>query len=49
MSNGWIDRKERILVKVFVKCSKGTMFIQSIDVFSMIKMREKMFDYLTNG
>ena len=46
MSDGWTNRKERILVNFLVNCSKGTMFMQSIDVSSMIKMREKMFELL---
>ena len=46
MSNGWTDRKERTLVNFLVNCSKGTMFMQSIDASSMIKMREKMFELL---
>ena len=33
MSDGWTDRKERTLVN----CSKGTMFMESIDASSMIK------------
>ncbi|RVW36368.1 hypothetical protein CK203_083841 [Vitis vinifera] len=46
MSDGWIDRKERTLVNFLVNCSKGTMFMQSIDASSMIKMGEKMFELL---
>ena len=38
MSNGWIDRKERTLVNFLVNCSKGTMFLESINPSSMIKM-----------
>ena len=33
-------------MKFLVNCSKGTMLMQSIDVFSMIKMGEKMFELL---
>ncbi|XP_034680184.1 uncharacterized protein LOC117910228 [Vitis riparia] len=46
MSDGWTDRKERTLVNFLVNCSKGTMFMQSIDASSMIKMGEKMFELL---
>ncbi|RVW31208.1 hypothetical protein CK203_082872 [Vitis vinifera] len=46
MSDGWIDRKEITLVNFLVKCSKVTMFMQSIDASSMIKIREKMFELL---
>ena len=43
MLDGWTDRKERTLVNFLVNCSKGTMFMQSIDASSMIKTGEKMF------
>ena len=46
MSDGWTNRKERTLVNFFVNCSKGTMFMQSIDASSMIKTGEKMFELL---
>ena len=46
MSDGWTNRKERILVNFLVNCSKGTVFMQSIDVSSMIKTREKMLELL---
>ena len=46
MSDGWTNRKERILVNFLVNCSKGTVVMQSIDVSSMIKMRKKMFELL---
>ncbi|RVW61548.1 hypothetical protein CK203_066203 [Vitis vinifera] len=39
-------RKERTLVNFLVNCSKGTMFMQSIDASSMIKTGEKMFELL---
>ncbi|RVX12554.1 hypothetical protein CK203_011557 [Vitis vinifera] len=46
----WMDqlfmRKERTLVNFLVNCSKGTMFMQSIDASSMIKTGEKMFELL---
>ena len=37
MLDGWTDRKERTLVNFLVNCSKRTMFMQSIDVSSVIK------------
>ena len=46
MSYGWTDKKERILVNFLVNYSKGTMFMQSIDASSRIKMGEKMFELL---
>ncbi|RVW79581.1 hypothetical protein CK203_051710 [Vitis vinifera] len=46
MSDGWTDKKERTLVNFLVNCSKGTMFMQSIDASSMIKTGEKMFELL---
>ncbi|KAJ9677906.1 hypothetical protein PVL29_022718 [Vitis rotundifolia] len=46
MSGGWTDRQERTLVNFLVNCSKGIIFMQSIDVSSMIKMGEKMFELL---
>ena len=45
-SDGWTDRKQRTLVNFFANCSKGTMFMQSIDASSRIKMGEKMFKLL---
>ena len=46
MLDGWIDRKERTFVNLLVNCSKGTMFMQSIDASLMIKMEEGMFELL---
>ena len=46
MSYGWTDKKKRILVNFLVNYSKGTMFMQSIDASSMIKMGKKMFELL---
>ncbi|KAJ9682478.1 hypothetical protein PVL29_018405 [Vitis rotundifolia] len=46
MSNGWTDEKERTLVNFLVNCSKGIMFMQSIDASSMIKTEEKILELL---
>ena len=46
MSDGWTDRKGRTLVNFLVNCSKGTMFMESINASSMIKTGEKMFKLL---
>ena len=46
MLDGWTDMKERTLVKFLVNCSKGTMFMQSINDSSMIKKGENMFELL---
>ena len=40
------ERKGRTLVKFLVNCSKGTMFMESINSSSMIKTGEKMFELL---
>ena len=42
MSDGWTDKKERSLVN----SSRGTMFMKSIDVSSMVKTGEKLFELL---
>ena len=46
MSDGWTDRKERTLVNFLVNCSKGAMFMESIDGSSKIKTGEKMFELI---
>ena len=46
MSDGWTDRKGRTLVNFLVNCSKGTMFMESINASSIIKTGEKMFELL---
>ena len=46
MSDGWNDRKGRTLVNFLVNCSKGTMFMESINASSMIKKGKKMFELL---
>ena len=46
MSEGWIDRKERTLANFLVNCSKGIMFMQSIDASLMIKTGGRMFELL---
>ena len=49
MSDGWTDRKERTLVNFLVNCSKGTMFMQSIDVLQLLRREKRCLSYLTNG
>ena len=46
MLDEWSDRKEITLVNFLVNCSKGTMFMESIDDSLMIKTGEKMFELL---
>ena len=46
MSYGWTDRKEITLVNFLVNCSKGTMFMESINASLMIKTGENMFELL---
>ena len=46
MSDGWTDRKGRAFVNFLVNCSKGTMFMESINASSMIKIEEKMIELL---
>ena len=46
MLDGWNNRKQRTLVNFLVNFSQGTMYMQSIDASSMIKIGEKMFELL---
>ena len=46
MSDGWKDRSHRSLINFLVNCSKGSMFIESIDVSSYMKTGERMFQLL---
>ena len=53
MSNGWKDKSHRwkdkshrSLINFLVNCSKGSMFIESIDVSSYMKTGEMMFQLL---
>ena len=46
MSNGWTDRKERSLMNFLVNSSRGTKFMKSIDVSSMVKTGAKLFELL---
>ena len=46
MSDGWTDRKGITLVNFLVNCSKGIMFMKSINASSMVKTGEKMFELL---
>lgn len=46
MFNGWQDKSHRSLINFLVNCSKGSMFIESIDVSSYMNKEEKMFQLL---
>ena len=46
MSDGWTNRKGRTLVNFLMNFSKGTMFMESINAYSMINTGEKMFELL---
>ena len=53
MSNGWKDKSHRwkdkshrSLINFLMNCSKGSMFIESIDVSSYMKTGERMFQLL---
>ncbi|KAM3754067.1 hypothetical protein ACB098_03G139600 [Castanea mollissima] len=42
MSDGWKDKSHRSLINFLVNCSKGSMFIESIDASSYMKTGERM-------
>ncbi|KAL4638941.1 hypothetical protein ACB092_03G182200 [Castanea dentata] len=46
MSDGWKDKSHRSLINFLVNCSKGSMFIESIDASSYMKTGERMFQTL---
>ncbi|XP_075673513.1 uncharacterized protein LOC142642941 isoform X3 [Castanea sativa] len=46
MSSGWQDQSNRSLISFLVNCSKGSMFIESIDASSYMNKEEKMFQLL---
>ena len=43
MFDGWKDKSYRSLINFLVNCSKGSMFIESIDASSYMKTGERMF------
>ena len=46
MSDGWQDGSQRTLINFLVNCSKGSMFIESIDASAYMKTRENLFKLL---
>ncbi|KAL4653643.1 hypothetical protein ACB092_01G319700 [Castanea dentata] len=46
MSDGWKDKIHRSLINFLVNCSKGSMFIKSIDASPYMKTGERMFQLL---
>ncbi|RWR88536.1 hypothetical protein CKAN_01755500 [Cinnamomum micranthum f. kanehirae] len=46
MVDGWTDKKGRTLLNFLVNCSKGTMFVESIDASRYSKDTEKMFQLI---
>ncbi|GAV89458.1 DUF659 domain-containing protein [Cephalotus follicularis] len=41
MSDGWQDKSNRTLINFWVNCSKGSMFLESVDASSYMKTGEK--------
>ena len=48
MSDGLIDRRNQTLIKFLVNCLIGTMFMESINASSFMKIGEKTFELLDN-
>ena len=46
MSDCWTDRKHRSIINFMVNCTKGTMFVESIDASSIVKTGEKIYEML---
>ncbi|XP_006584208.1 uncharacterized protein [Glycine max] len=46
MSDGWTDRKNRILINFLVNCSLGTQFVRSVDASEYMKTGQKIFELL---
>ncbi|XP_056687242.1 uncharacterized protein [Spinacia oleracea] len=47
MSDGWTDRCGRTIINFLVNCSKGSMFLESIDASSYSKTGDKLFMLLS--
>jgi len=43
MTDGWIDRKRRTILKFLVTSRRGTVFLKSIDASDICKTTEKIF------
>ena len=48
MSDGLIDRRNQTLIKFLVNCLIGTMFMESINASSFMKIGKKTFELLDN-
>ena len=47
MSDGWTDRCGKTIINFLVNCSKGGMFLESIDASSYSKTGDKLFSLLS--
>ncbi|KAL4272796.1 hypothetical protein GQ457_13G011720 [Hibiscus cannabinus] len=47
MSDGWTDQCGRIIINFLVNCSKGSMFLESVDASSYSKTGDKLFELLS--
>ena len=43
MSDGWTNQKQQPIMNFLVFCSKGTMFLKSLDTSGLRKDAEKLF------
>ncbi|XP_049933220.1 uncharacterized protein LOC126409983 [Nymphaea colorata] len=48
MSDGWTDTRSRTLVNFLVYCTKGTMFLKSLDLSGVPKTTETLFNVFDN-
>lgn len=46
MSDCWTDRKQRSIINLMVNCTKGTIFVESIDASSIVKTGERIYQML---
>ncbi|KAL4291295.1 hypothetical protein GQ457_14G000080 [Hibiscus cannabinus] len=47
MSDGWTDQCGRTIINFLVNCSKGSMFLESVDASSYSKTGDKLFELLS--
>ena len=43
MGDGWTDNKQRTLINFLVYCSKGILFVKSIDTSDIVKDATNLF------
>jgi hypothetical protein len=46
MSDGWNDRKNRIIINFLVSCPQGTMFLKLVDASDKMKDANLLFQLL---